>query len=403
MKTIKANKVRWAIGAGLLLVAAGSSFAVTMFTLPNVVRGVERSSLVDAPIATSPSARATAAALALVEKHDEATLEMAQELATAAVLDDPLEVSAIRSLSIIHAYRGDADKSLRLLEYGESLSRRDLMTELALALETQRTGDNGMAVRHYGHALATTRRGYDVIVAQMLTASEDPAFANALGIALKQQPNWRARFLPAFIARSEDPDALLTIASRMWSDGVAAEDRAQAVNLTNRLLRLGAQEQAARLIHMIRGDADTIVQNGDFEEADSKGLGWRLQSGASLSAMSVPAAEGRGRVLEVRSGSGHLGTVAQQTLALGAGEYALSARMSVKDQADKGMPQVSVQCADADEPLIALRRSDSSEAVSKDFTVPAECPVQYLDVRFGSSMFVTNSRATVDDIAIERR
>lgn len=403
MNPVKANKARFAIGAGLMVVAAASSVVVTMFTLPNVVRGVERSKMAHAPIATSPSARANAAAIALVESHDEATLDMAQKLATAAVLDDPLEVSAIRSLSIIHAYRGDADKSLQILKYGESLSRRDLMTELALALESQRVGENAVAVRHYGHALATTRRGYDVIVAQMLTASQDPAFATALGQALGRKPNWRDRFLPAYVGRSEDPAALLNVAKAMWADGVPAAEREQAVGLTDRLLRLGAQDDAAQLIGMIRGKSDTIVENGDFEDSDTAALGWRYESGASLSAMPVPDEHGRGRVLQMRSGSGHLGTVARQTLALAPGEYVLSARMSANAQADKGMPQVTLQCVDADDPLVVLRRSDSGEAGSTGFAIPEACPVQYLDVRFGSSMFVTDSRATVDDIAIARR
>ena len=35
------------------------------------------------------------------------------------------------------------------------------------------------------------------------------------------------------------------------------------------------------------------------------------------------------------------------------------------------------------------------------FAVPEDCPVQFLDVVFGSSMFVTDSRGRVDDIAIE--
>lgn len=401
MSAILQNKMRMALGAVLVLVAAGLSVVVTMFTLPNVLPGVERGRLADAPIATSPAARSAAAAIALVEDQEPATLDMAQRLATAAVIDDPLEVSAIRTLSFVHAYRGNAERAMRLLRYGERLSRRDLMTELALGLDAQQTTTDADAIRHYGHALSTTRRGYDLIVTQVIEASQDPAFARALGAAMAERPGWRDRFLPAFVVRSENPQALTAMAQGMWSNGVPVDERGTAASVTSRLLRLGAAEDAAILIALVRGKGARLVQNGDFEEVDSRALGWRYESGASLSALPVPDEEGRGRVLEVHAGSGHLGTVARQMLALGPGQYRLSARLAANEDADAGMPRVTIGCAVMDDELAQLRRSESGERVSMQFAVPVGCPVQFLDVVFGSSMFVTDSRGRVDDIAVE--
>jgi hypothetical protein len=395
--------VRWVLGIIFTLAAAGLSAVVTMFTLPNVLPGVERAKLAATPIATSPSARAAAAAIALVENQSAETLERAERLATKAILDDPLEVSAIRSLSFVHAYRGEAEQSMRLLHYGESLSRRDLMTELALAMEAKAGEKNHEAIRHYGHALSTTRRGYDVIVAQVLKDSRDHDFASELGSALADNPNWRDRFLPTYVARNEDPYALTATAKGIWPHGVSAKDRSTAVTFISRLLRLGAPMQAAELIKLTRGDAKTLVQNGDFEDASAQALGWRYESGASLSALSVPDEEGRGRLLEVHAGSGHLGPVARQMLALSPGNYKLSARLIANEQADSGMPRVSVRCAASDSQLIEILRSADGERVYGDFVVEAECPVQLLDVVFGASMFVTDSRGYVDDIAIDAR
>ena len=149
MSVFAGNKLRWAGGAVLVVVAAGLSGIVTMFTLPNVLPGVERGRLADAPIATSAAARSAAAAIALVEDQEPATLDMAERLATAAVMDDPLDVSAIRTLSFVQAYRGNAEQAMRLLRYGESLSRRDLMTELALGLDAQQTAGDAAAIRRF--------------------------------------------------------------------------------------------------------------------------------------------------------------------------------------------------------------------------------------------------------------
>jgi len=401
MSVFAGNKLRWAGGAVLVVVAAGLSGIVTMFTLPNVLPGVERGRLADAPIATSPASRSAAAAIALVEDQEPATLDMAERLATATVMDDPLDVSAIRTLSFVQAYRGNAQQAMRLLRYGESLSRRDLMTELALGLDAQQTAGDAAAIRHYGHALSTTRRGYDLIVTQVLEASQDPAFARALGVAMADRPTWRDRFLPAFVGRNENPEALTAMAQGLWSKGVPVADRGTAAAVTSRLLRLGAADDAATLIGMIRGKDARLVQNGDFEETDARALGWRYESGASLSALPVPDEEGRGRVLEVHAGSGHLGSVARQMLALAPGQYRLSARLSANAEADAGMPRVTIGCDSADDELADLRRSETGERVAMSFAIPNDCPVQFLDVVFGSSMFVTDSRGRVDDIAIE--
>ena len=255
MSVFAGNKLRWAGGAVLVVVAAGLSGIVTMFTLPNVLPGVERGRLADAPIATSAAARSAAAAIALVEDQEPATLDMAERLATAAVMDDPLDVSAIRTLSFVQAYRGNAEQAMRLLRYGESLSRRDLMTELALGLDAQQTAGDAAAIRHYGHALSTTRRGYDLIVTQVLEASQDLAFARALGAAMADRPIWRDRFLPTFVGRSENPEALTAMAQGMWSKGVPVADRGTAAAVTSRLLRHDPRQgRAPRPERRFRGD-----------------------------------------------------------------------------------------------------------------------------------------------------
>ena len=65
------------------------------------------------------------------------------------------------------------------------------------------------------------------------------------------------------------------------------------------------------------------------------------------------------------------------------------------------MPRVTIGCDSADDELADLRRSETGERVAMSFAIPNDCPVQFLDVVFGSSMFVTDSRGRVDDIAIE--
>ncbi|WP_341714003.1 hypothetical protein, partial [Erythrobacter sp.] len=326
------NRTRWIAGGVLVIAAIGLSVPVTLLTLPNVLPAKMRAKLADMPIASSPPARSSAAALAFQADQSPQTLDRVETLAREAILDDPLEVSAIRSLSFVKAYRGDGEGAMRLLRYGENLSRRDLMTELALAMEAKRIGNGEEMIRHYGHALATTGRSYDLVVSQLIDAAADPEVARELGQAMARGPEWRTRLMPLFIVRNEDKASLSAWAEGLWGKGVPTEDRASAGTVVNQLLKLGANAEAAQLIHALdaggdRGARRTLVRNGDFEDKNVAALGWSYQSGASLSAMPMPAEDGKGRVLEMRAGSGHLGQVARQVMALGEGQYALSARL----------------------------------------------------------------------------
>ena len=402
------SKGRIIAGAISCSVAAVLSVLIALFTMPNVVPGTIRAQLVSLPLIVSPEAREAAAAIALATDQSEETLDKAERWASEAVLDDPLAESAIRSLSFVNAYRGRDDKAMEILRYGESLSKRDLMTELALALDARQSGQNAAAIRHYGHALGTTVRGYDLIVEQMLgNTGQDPAFARDLGIAMADRPNWRDRFLPFYIARSQNPAALGATIAAMWADGVPEGDRPMAMRALTKMLNMGSTGDAARLIRLVTGPSLAAqVRDGDFDKATDTAFGWELERGASFSALPVPREDGNGMVLELNASSGHAGTVASQILALPPGSYQLSGRLWSDDKADRGMPRIELRCAGADEPAAELRKGEDARSVaaaqtlSTAFVISEDCPVQYVDVKFGSSLFVANSQGWVDDISI---
>ncbi|WP_066847521.1 hypothetical protein [Croceicoccus marinus] len=390
-------------------VAAVLSVPIVLFTMPNVVPGTVRAQLVGLPLIVSPEAREAAAAIALATDQSEETLARAETWANEAVLDDPLAESAIRSLSFVNAYRGDDRKAMEILRYGESLSKRDLMTELALALDARQSGENAAAIRHYGHALGTTVRGYDLIVEQMLgSTGQDPDFARDLGTAMAARPGWRDRFLPFYIARSQDPAALGATIAAMWEGGVPEGDRPMAMRALAKMLALGATGDAARLIRLVTGPSSAKqIRDGDFDKGGDTAFGWELERGASFSALPVPREDGDGMVLELNASSGHAGTVASQILALPPGSYRLSGRLWSDDKADRGMPRIELRCAGADTPTAELRKAEdarsvaAAQALSTGFVIPQGCPVQYVDVKFGSSLFVANSQGWVDGIAID--
>lgn len=390
---------------GTCSVAGALSALVTLFTLPNVVPGATRATMADLPLIVSPDARSAAAAIALAKNQDEATLDRSEALAKEAVHDDPLAVSAIRTLALVAAYRKEDEKSLRLLRYGESLSKRDLMTELAIALDARRVEGNEEAIRHYGHALGTTRRGYELIVDQVVTAAQDIDFARDLGTAMAANPNWRERFLPFYLGRVQEPVSLAATIDTMWADGVPVEDRPTANRALNLLLRQGAQAEAASLLTRVLGESSTSVRDGGFEEGDNVAFGWQLERGASFSGLTVPRGEGEGTMLEMRASSGYAGAIASQILSLSPGEYRLSAELWADENADTGMPRIVLRCAGTNLVLADLRNSDATSgksggAVTSGLAVPSDCPVQYLEVKFGSSLFVSSSRGWADDIAI---
>ncbi|QNE05553.1 hypothetical protein [Croceicoccus marinus] len=101
------------------------------------------------------------------------------------------------------------------------------------------------------------------------------------------------------------------------------------------------------------------------------------------------------------------GTVASQILAQQPGSYRLSGRLWSDDTANRGMPRIEMRYAGADTPTAELRKAGdarsvaAARALSTGFVIPQGCMVQYVDVKFGSSMFVANNQGWVDGIAID--
>lgn len=381
-----------------------SAFAV-LATAPNIVRGPKQALFAQMPLMTSPTAQAVAAAIALAEDQEQATLAQVESLASAAVLKDPMEESAVRSLSFVRAYQGRDEEAMRLLRYGESLSRRDLMTELAIAIDAKQKEGDAAAIRHYGHALSTTRQGYDIIVAQVVASAGDIEFARALGKVLGERPIWRQRFFGPYLTRSKQPESVLATVKAMWPDGVPAEDLILARRVVEQLLAMGAMEEAAEAIDMVTGDKSAIVRDGGFDSTLDREMGWNFRKGASLSALPVPAGSGSGKMLEMRASSGRIGRVARQIITIEPGNYTISAKLWANEEADANQPKLRLQCADTGIELVALpreRMGRTDRAVSRRFSISEGCPVQYLDVEFGSSIFVTDSRGWADDIAITK-
>ncbi len=255
---------------------------------------------------------------------------------------------------------------------------------------------------------ATTVRGYDLIVEQMLgNTGQDPHRSGTGNGAMAEGPNWRDRFLPFYIARSQDPAALGATIAAMWADGVPPGDRPMAMRALAKMLQMGSTGDAARLIRLVTGNSRAAqVRDGDFDRAADTAFGWELERGASFSALPVPREDGNGMVLELNASSGHAGTVASQILALPPGSYRLSGRLWSDDKADRGMPRIELRCAGANEPAAELRKGEdarsiaAAQALSSGFVIYRDCPVQYVDVKFGSSLFVANSKGWVDEIAI---
>ncbi len=145
-RTSKTLRQRVATGIGTCAVATVLSIAVGASTrFPNVVPGATTGAA-GRHAADRQSVREglnAPAAIALTVDQSEETPSKAERWANDALLDDPLEETAVRTLSFVNAYRSQRRTGDHpLLRYGEALSKRDLMTEIALALELRSNGQN---------------------------------------------------------------------------------------------------------------------------------------------------------------------------------------------------------------------------------------------------------------------
>lgn len=319
----------------------------------------------------------------------------------------PLNPSGARLLGF-GMVASDPAKAQRLLLYAESMSRRDLPTQIWLIESAVQRGDVDAALIHYDRALRTTGSSRAVLFPVLASAANEPSVWRPLSVLLARRPQWWRPFLEQTVPASTSPAALYVIARRMGLERGSTADGAMLQTIEKRLVDLSAYAQAADLYDRAHGVAPgrgPLLHNGGFEQPGGwDPFDWNLNESPDLAALRQPSpVTPSGTALFLSAGNGRGGDVALQFIMLRPGTYQISAVIGAVHGDKLAYPQLLVRCAEEAREILHVPfppAPDGGRNWRMTLTVPANCPAQRLVIQALSTLEPANPMPWIDDIVI---
>ena len=317
-----------------------------------------------------------------------AELTIARSLGQSVIKRDPTNVSAVRSLGTLAALSDPFNaKAARLFTYAETLSRRDLPTQLWLIERNVAANDIPGALVHYDRALRTNVAARDLLIPILVEAAKQPAVADSLAKIIAHRPLWWAEFMDKFIYAADAPQSLELIAAQLRLNKKNDGERNLLIQTMMSLVEGNAPQRAYDLFKQADGSNPSgvnFVRDGGFD--NSGGLppfDWSFVDEADLSAVRERRTEGIAAwVLSMVAQNGRGGIAAQQLLMLPAGLYRLSGRGGDMPEDLIATPKIVLTCTGkGGVPLVVARypTGQAHAAVDTTFTVPTTgCPAVWL-------------------------
>lgn len=323
-------------------------------------------------------------------------------IARNALRHDPTAVEAVTTLAADAFMRGDQAEGERLLVYSQTLSRRDLRTQLmAIELAVAREDISG-ALQHYDIALRTKRNAPELLFPVLTSALTDPAIRAALVKTLGAQPNWGTGFINHAARSDADPAASAAFFRGLQATRVPIAD-ASSVALINRLLAAKLFDEAWAYYAAARSSSERRQSRDpaftSTVEARSA-LDWTTVNGIGLSTTILPGAKNGLFSFTVSMGNG--GTLLQQLQMLPPGDYVLEGHSVGIEQPARSRPYWALRCQAGAE-IGRVEVPNSSQAGGRfqgSIRVPANCPVQMLTLVARSTDDIGGVSGQIDRILI---
>lgn len=357
------------------------------------------------------NARAKAAyaeQLVVVGRGAPAALAEARPLAQAALLRDATIVPAWRSFAVADYTPAREGATIRLFALIERMSRRDLLTQLALIEERVRRNDIAGALGHYDIALRTHPESADFLFPVLVAATANDGIVGPLAALLRTDPPWRQPFLFALAQAPPSGRNALRLVRVLAAAHLFPREDIMAT-LIDKVAAARDFDSARRLYSLARpGNADAFVRNGGFSgAAPFSTFEWTMVGEGDLSADQINLnGAGDGNVLEVRAARGAGGIVAQQILVLAPGRYRISERsgpLSETRPVDLYWRVVCVNRANSVIAEIPIARAGAAGAAASVWQVPAaDCAAQWLALAVRPGGASADAGAWVDAVAISR-
>lgn len=374
------TRAEWRARAAFALGAAVLGYVGTAHSLAHVIK---RADPVRAHAIAPWDARLTAASAErrLVNDQRPAAQTETARLARLALRQSPTALSAITTLGLQAQARGRSADARRLFAYAETLSRRDLQTQLWAIEDSVARSDIPGVLHHYDLALRTHIRASDLLFPVLTGALAQAEVRDALAATLAKRPGWGEYFINYATFNGADARANLLLLRKLERIGWNVPERARS-SVINALIKGGFVDDAWSYYALVKRGVDRrSSRDVNFTaEIDSPSmLDWVVnESGVNGS---IQRRAGTGFfVFDAPSSVG--GSVLQQMQLLPAGTYRIESHGSGIEQREHSLPYWVLTCGDGREIgrlVIPNSMQGDGRSVGR-FVVPTNCPTQILSL-----------------------
>lgn len=323
---------------------------------------------------------------------------VADRLALKALRLEPVNVVAATTLAIDATARGNQPGAKKALAYAESLSRRDLQTELMAIELAVNEGDVRRALRHYDIALRISPEANDLLFPVLSGAISDPTVRAALVKTLARQPVWWGSFLDYASGNGPDPRATASLMLALHRTGTPIPPSAGATIVSHLIQRAGI-DAAWRYYAASRGGLDPR-QSRDPEFRSNPTppslFDWVAVDDGNVSVAIQPGG------VDFSAPAGISGLLLQQGQMLPPGRYRLDGVSAGLDQSGDALPYWVLSCRNGRElGRVALQPSGTAGGrFGGDFVVPPDCPAQTLSLMARSTDAVGGLSGRITRVAL---
>lgn len=346
-------------------------------------------------------ARAEKAAELALEGTSSRQWHAARIMALSVLRREPGNVTAIRTMSFVAAADGNKVLFTQWLNYGESLSRRDVETQIALIENNVSSGNVAGALKHYNRALLTEVNVRDKLIPILVKAADNPVVADEIFKTLRPRPAWWPAFVAALNGSGSNPTTIARLLQALRLN-IGNESERTTLGLgIERMLALGDVDGAFAFYRGLRGNSSAeLVRDGRFERSDAFGpFEWKLTDDAGRSASRQTRPDGRGLALFLTTDDGG-GDVAWQSLLLAPGHYVLSLR-AVRNTDTAPEIQIAVRCAVGGLVLAQISAKAVDNVYHMPFSVPDGCRPATLAIAVSPGS-PGQAAGWVDDVVVAR-
>ncbi len=315
-------------------------------------------------------------------RTDEAVLSVVQRSVRALPINGP----AFRLYGLNSAANANLSAMRAQMRISDRMERRDVGAQLWLIENAVEQNDVTRALRHYDTALRIEESSRALLYPVLTDALESGLIRERFVPYMKANPPWLESFLRYAVSNTSEPVALAQLArlNGGWPAGAAFSSL--DTELLARLFDNEDYTAATDHFRAIDGVDRSILDSVNLTDASTNWklapIAWQPFKIEGIETFILASPEGGGKVeIEAELEAGYKGPVARKYLALKPGRYRLTAAMRAEDYSNPDQARWALSCVGRNGGLSLVSediRFDEAMTLEAQFTVPANCPVQYM-------------------------